>query len=208
MPTSIYHITHIDNLGSIVAAGGLVCDRKRQERQIACQGIAHQHIKGRRAARKVPIPPGGTLADYVPFYFAPRSPMLYAIHSGVVANYPAGQRPILHLVSSAETAAASLRCIYTDGHAEIAFSAFHADIRQLGAVVDLALMASTYWNDTPEHPDRKRRRQAEFLVHQFFPWSLVESVGVADQQMKQVIDKMLEGAEHRPPVQVRPRWYY
>ena len=161
MPTSIFHITHIDNLEAILAAGGLYCDRTRQTEAIACRGIAHQHIKDRRAARRVPLAPGGTLSDYVPFYFGPRSPMLYAIDSGVVSNYRDGQRPIVHLVSSAEAAAAALDCVFTDGHAEMAFSAFHADVRKLSEVVDLPLMQADWWNDTLDHPDRKRRRQAE-----------------------------------------------
>ncbi len=134
--------------------------------------------------------------------------MLYAIQGGAVANYPDGQRPILHLVSSAEAAAAALPCVYTDGHAEIVFSSFHKDLEKLGEVVDFKLMGSDWWNDTPEHPDRKRKRQAEFLAHQFFPWTLVESIGVIDQQMKQAVDKILEGALHRPEVSVRRRWYY
>ena len=41
--------------------------------------IGMRHIKERRARKIVPIVPGETLADFVPFYFAPRSPMLYAM---------------------------------------------------------------------------------------------------------------------------------
>ena len=35
----------------------------------------------------VPIGPGGAVSDYVLFYFAPRSPMMYAIHRGNVPTY-------------------------------------------------------------------------------------------------------------------------
>ena len=76
--TPIFHITHVENLASIIREGGLRCDREAAERGLAEVGIAHQHIKDRRAGRRVPLPPGGTLDDYVPFYFAPRSPMLYS----------------------------------------------------------------------------------------------------------------------------------
>jgi hypothetical protein len=47
------------------------------------------------------------VADYVPFYFAPRSPMLYKLHKGGVPNYTNGQDPLVYLVSSAEAVAAS-----------------------------------------------------------------------------------------------------
>jgi hypothetical protein len=70
--TYIYHITHIDNLPRIITAGGLRCDRLRMQNGETVLGIAHQHIKDRRAKRLVPVAAKGTLADYVPFYFAPR----------------------------------------------------------------------------------------------------------------------------------------
>ena len=35
--------------------------------------------------------------------------------------------------------------------------------------VDWKIMKSKYWNDTDEGLDRKRRHQAEYLVHQLFP---------------------------------------
>ena len=80
--------------------GGLWCDAERLARRLGSVGIAHQHIKERRARKVVPVASGGTLADYVPFYFAPRSPMLFAIHKGAVEDYRESQREILHLVSS------------------------------------------------------------------------------------------------------------
>ncbi len=104
---SIFHVTHVDNLAAIVAEGGLWCDREAADRGVAKIGIAHQHIKERRARRHVPISPGGTLDDYVPFYFAPRSPMLYSIHGGYVEGYSDGQRSVIHLVSSAEAVSAT-----------------------------------------------------------------------------------------------------
>ena len=85
--TDIFHITHIRNLQNIINDGGLWCDRVVSQRNLAHVSIAHQHIKDRRAQKNVPIPPHGVVADYVPFYFAPRSPMLYSISRGNVEGY-------------------------------------------------------------------------------------------------------------------------
>ena len=73
------------------------------------------------------------LSDYVPFYFAPRSPMLYAIHKGKVEGYTGGQGEVLHLVSSAESVAGEngLDYCFTEGHAEIGFSEFFEDLTDL-----------------------------------------------------------------------------
>ena len=121
--TQLYHITHIQNLPSILAHGGLWCDNSRQERNLGTIGIAHDHIKQRRARKRVPLGAQGTLADYVPFYFAPRSPMLYAIHMGSVAGYNGGQISVLHLVFEVEhIVRRGLTYVFTDGHADMAIS--------------------------------------------------------------------------------------
>ena len=78
--TAIYHITHIDNLLRIIQAGGLWCDAECTQQGIQPVGIAYANLKDRRSRTRVPEL-GGVLADYVPFYFANRSPMLGAIHT-------------------------------------------------------------------------------------------------------------------------------
>ena len=208
--TAIYHITHIRNLRSIVGANGLYCDNARLKRAIDCIGIAHQHIKDRRANRIVPTCKGGTLADYVPFYFAPRSPMLYSINGGAVEGYKEGQAPVLHLVSSAEAAAAAdLAFTWSEGHAEMKFSQFFEGLTDLGTQIDWATMKAQYWNDNPpDVVDRKRKRQAEFLVHRFFPWTLFSTIGVINDAMKAEVIQILADAGHKPDVRVQRGWYY
>lgn len=206
--TPIYHITHIENLPVILAQGGLWCDRESARRGLARIGIAHHHIKERRAKRVVPVGPGGTLADYVPFYFAPRSPMLFAIHRNQVAGYGGGQADIVHLVASAEGVQASGKpFVFSDGHADMAISSFFTDLAELKHV-DWTMMKEVYWNDTPLDGDRKRRRQAEFLAHGFVPWSLISEVGVINEAMAGEVNSLLAGAAHVPVVSVRRNWYY
>ena len=204
----VYHITHVQNLSSILERGGLLSDAKMEESGIESVGIAHQHIKERRARRSVPVCRQGTLADYVPFYFAPRSPMLYAIHRGAVEGYDDGQRSILHLTSTAELVVQSgLPFAFTEGHAEIAFSEFFDGLESLNKI-DWVVMHSRYWNDTNEDSDRKRRRQAEFLVHDFFPWTLVTGIGVIGSRMASEVGAALRQCDHQPEVVVERGWYY
>lgn len=206
--TDIYHITHFRNLRSILECGGIHCDRAIAEQGLPAQGIAHAHIKERRARRLVPVCQRGTLADYVPFYFAARSPMLYAISRGAVEGYTEGHRPILHLVGSVEgVAAEGLPFAFTDGHADMDFSGYFEDLRDLDKI-DWQIMMARYWRDTDDDPDRSRRRQAEFLVHRFFPWTLVRTIGVMNRGMAQEVEALLASAGHRPAVRVQTNWYY
>lgn len=206
----IYHITHIDNLPSIIDAGGLWCDAEVADGRVEATGIAHQHIKNRRTNRIVPIPPGGALCDYVPFYFAPRSPMLYSIHHGFVAGYHGGQDNILHLVAQVDDIVQmGLPFVFSDGHAEIAISRIYNDLAYLDEI-DWDLMNATWWNDTQEYPDRKRKRQAEFLVHRFFPWQLITKIGVRLVRIQTEVQAIIKqrNQDHYPTVDQELGWYY
>ncbi len=206
--TPIYHITHIRNFSSILEQGGLWCDGIAEDRRLADVDIAHAHIKARRKRKKVPVGSGGCLADYVPFYFAPRSPMLYAIDRGAVQGYRGGQTSVLHLVTSTEAIARrGLAYVFSDGHAVMALSDFFDDLRLLDAI-DWEIMRARFWADTDEDPDRKRRRQAEFLVHLFVPWDLFTEIAVVKQDIGREVQELLLGQDHRPDVRVRQEWYY
>ncbi|MGP0020084.1 MAG: DUF4433 domain-containing protein [Candidatus Sulfotelmatobacter sp.] len=202
--TAIYHITHVNNLRRIVAEGGLHCDRRAQE--LKSVNIGHLHIKQRRLNREVPLGPGGTVGDYVPFYFAPRSPMLYVISRGGVEGYAEGQQPVIYLQSTAEKVdEAGLNWVFTEGHADMGYTDFFDDFRDL-TEVDWPLMKERYWHDTNDDPDRKRKRQAEFLVHQFFPWELVSYVGVYDRSVAERVSAII--GEEMPEIGIQPDWYY
>jgi hypothetical protein len=209
--TALYHITHAQNLRGIIAAGGLWCDATRAARVAAgaqVVGIAHQHIKDRRAQKAVIVAAGGTLANYVPFYFAPRSPMLYTISRGNVEGYTGGQEQVVHLVSTVERACGlGAPWCFTDGHADMELSRQYANLTDL-ANIDWELMKGQYWNDTLQDGDRKRRRQAEFLVHGMFPWTAVEEIGVMSERMAAAVRANIAGAGHLPRVVVRADWYY
>ena len=86
----LYHFTHVSNLAAI-AAHGIFCDSNIDESHRLTTDVGQQGIKAGRRLRQVPIVPGGVVADYVPFYFAARSPMLGSIHTGRVPTYSGGQ---------------------------------------------------------------------------------------------------------------------
>ena len=207
-PTYIYHITPIQNLEKILKAGCLWCDTERKEQNLETESIAYEAIKLRRSRRSVPTCQGGVVADYVPFYFAYRSPMLYAIHCGRVENYQNGQESILHLVSKVELVVENnLPFTFTNGHAEMAVTEFYESLDNLDKI-DWDLMKSNRWNDTENDMNRKWRRQAEFLVHNHFPVSLIAGIGVLSDRIKNEVEEILKKANIEISVKVFPNWYY
>ena len=208
MPLPIYHITPIDNLESIISEGGLLAYNVMLETGTNYTNIAYENIQDRRAKIRVPCGAGGVLHDYVPFYFAPRSPMLYTINQGNVPNYTQGQATVIHLVSDVEDIyARGLDFVFTDGHAVMGFTDFFDDLNYLGAI-DWDVMESRYWFDTNEDNDRKRRRQAEFLVRNFLPGELITEIGVINSTIKAKTENILQNFTHKPSVIVQNNWYY
>jgi len=208
IPTPVYHLTHIDNLVSIIQSGGCLSFNQKQNQGIGHIDVAYETIQVRRAQTSVPCGSGGCLHDYVPFFFAPRPPMLYAIHRGYVEGYEQGQAPLIYLVTTAQTVSNSGSAwVFTDGHATMAFTEFFDDLKNLNEI-DWEVMESRYWNDTPTLPDRKRRRQAEFLIKDCCPWGLFSEIGVINSRMESRVKMMLENSMHQPTVQIYSNWYY
>jgi hypothetical protein len=206
-PTPIYRIMHVDNLPVVIGCGYLLCENRRQQAG-DWRSIAHENIQQRRRAQPVPCGLGGTVNDYVPWYFAPRSPMLYAHHKSSVPGNSDGQKVIIYLRSTIETVVrAGLPFVFTDGHGIMFNSSFYHDLGDLDKI-DWPLMQSRYWNATNGDPDRPRRRQAEFLVHQRCPWTLVEEVVVYDRERLADVQSGLQGAVHRPNVRIDTSWYF
>jgi len=204
----LYHITSIDNLPSIIKGQGLKSKSRLLAEDIGHRNIAYGHIQQRRARHEVPCASGGCLHDYVPFYFGPRSPMLYAIHGGYVDRYDDGQQPILHLVTKVSMILEEgLSYAFTDRHAVLALAEFYDDPESLNQV-DHSLMYENDWSDTPQHPNRKEKRQAEFLVYDFMPLNLIGAIGVINEEVKDQVMDRLKLLDEPPPVIVRQKWYY
>jgi hypothetical protein len=196
----IFHITHLDNLPGIAEAGGLWSDASARGRGLNPTNIAHRHIKLRRRARLVTAGAGGTLDQYVPFNFCPRSVMLFAIHCGH-SDFGDGQGQVVHLVSTIERATQlGRRWAFSDRHAELAHAQHFADLQHLEQV-DWAAMPKRHWVDV------KEARQAEFLVRDFFELAAIVEVVARDEAVATQARQALAVAANPPPVVVQPLWY-
>lgn len=204
----LYYIISIKNFTSVLNEKALLCDTLVKQRGLERASIAHAHIKARRAATRVPLPPFGCLADYVPFYFAPRSPMLYAIHKKSVKGFSDPESTLIYLVTSTEIISQQqLNFVFTDGHGTMKMSKFYKDIYDLNNI-DWKIMEEKYWRDTDEDPDRSRRREAEFLVYQRCPMECMTKAVVYDKTMQSMVINLLREHQYGTDVQINPAWYY
>ena len=121
----IFRITHRDNLEWILR-NGLHCEKGRRDPNFV--SIGNPDLIDRRRSRLVPVPPGGLLSDYVPFYFTPSSPMLMNIQTGWGGVERRKNEEIVVIVSSLPALKANgVRYLFTDRHAYLAAAAFYDD---------------------------------------------------------------------------------
>ncbi|MEO1020180.1 MAG: DUF4433 domain-containing protein, partial [Pseudomonadota bacterium] len=82
----LYHIVHVDRLASIVDDGELWCDAEVLARSSPGSTIGMSSIKHRRLTQNtLESHPDLFVGQCVPFYFCPRSVMLYLIYK---QNHP------------------------------------------------------------------------------------------------------------------------
>jgi len=105
----IYHIVHADHLASIVADGHLWSEATLLAKGRPGTGIGMGRIKSRRLHElQLSSHPGLFVGQCVPFYFCPRSIMLFLIHcrNHEELTYRGGQGPIVHLEGDLRAAVA------------------------------------------------------------------------------------------------------
>ena len=136
--------------------------------------------------------------------------MMLQLKTDQVPGYSDGQEPLIYLVSTCQAVRDSgATFVFSDGHGAAAWTAWFDDLDNLDKV-DRSMVYQRYWADSVRDMDRKRRKQAEFLVHRFCDWSLICEIAVLDTPMKRRVEKVMRGFadDRRKPVRVRRDWYY
>ena len=206
----IYHIVHVDRLKSIVDARCLWSDARVSKRGDSGPVIGMQSIKTRRRTNELQSHPSLHVGDCVPFYFCPRSVMLYLIHMGNAPGlqYRGGQDPIVHLQADLRETVAwanqeGHRWAFTLSNAGSSYFQDRNDLDELGEINWEAVKARM-WNS----PELKEGKQAEFLIEDEFPWPLIERIGVRTLETQRRARAAIEDDEHRPTVSIQRPWYY
>jgi hypothetical protein len=211
----IYHIVHVDRLPSIIAAGGLLSDAKVLELAKPGTTIGMGNIKERRLKElQLKSHPGLFVGQCVPFYFCPRSIMLYLLYRGShpELTYRDGQGPIVHLMGDLLAAVEFARSVkqrwaFTLSNAGAYYFEDRCELAKLDEV-NWEAVAANQWSGNGVSASVKEGKQAEFLVEDFFPWRLIERIGVHSKVIGQRVIEAMKGDKHRPPVEILTDWYY
>jgi hypothetical protein len=206
----LYHITHVNNLPNIVADGRILSDAAIIARGGPAQAIGMSGIKRRRVEQlDLACHPGTKVGDYVPFYFCPRSVMLYVIYRANHAEltYRGGQEPIVHLEADLHDVVRwaeenDKRWAFTLSNAGAYYAECRSRLEDLDQL-DWQAISATDFRD----PDAKERKQAEFLVHGDFPFTLIERIGVRAQAIRTRVAQAF-GGQYQAQIDIMPPWYF
>lgn len=218
MPTparpKIYHIVHVDRLASILSDGCLWSDAAVVANRKPGTTIGMNRIKERRLNElQLASHQDLFVGQCVPFYFCPRSIMLYLIYrANEELSYRGGQGPIIHLEADLHSAVAwagqqGRRWAFTLSNAGARYFEDCCDLQDLNRI-NWDAVATNRWSGQGVSRQVKEGKQAEFLVEGSFPWHLIERISVQSRAMAQTVSGILHGNAHRPRVEVHPEWYY
>jgi hypothetical protein len=203
----VWHFTHIDNLPRIIAQGGLLASNRVDP----TTNVASSEVKDRRTTAVVrpdtSYPPS-VVSDHVPFYIAPKSPMLYVVHRGH-PEYLGGCEPLIFLgCLVGDIFDSGLIWCISDGNAAATFTRFSRDEATLGKFVDFPLLCQRDWYNTSQDSDRKRRRAAEMLVRGQVPLGLISVVVARNDTMLARARGLLESVGGKRDYVRMPKIYY
>lgn len=141
---AIYHMTHIENLFSILQSGLLSHANGLTKRDIS------NHSVNSRRHRREPVY-GNSIHSYVPFYFNPKNAMLYVrkeLQNDIV------------ILSFDRNLILEDGSLFTDGNASADATRFSNNLNDL-SMINWNCIRDERWT---HYPDGKRERMAEVLV--------------------------------------------
>jgi len=171
---SLYYITHVDNIPSIIEKG-IMSHGEMDARGIPCTPIYDAQIVSNRKEKTTPA--GETLWNYANLYFQARNPMMYRVmrekkmtEIGVIGVDPAVMDQ-------------SSNIYITDGNAASWATEFYSVMEGRKALArQWKDVTASYWR---ESDGSKRKIMAECLVPQKISPELIHSVFLCDKQIQQ-----------------------
>lgn len=203
----IFRIVHVANVPWILEHDGLHC-RNASEQDPNYINIGNSELIAKRAQRQVTHQLGGTLSDYVPFYFTPFSMMMYKIKTGHGGITLRENKDIVIFVSSIHRLRElGVPFVFTSQHAYAVDTDFYDRNEDLQRI-DWTLLQSRNFKTDDADPGRQLRYQAEALVHRHVPLQALRGIGCYDETVRQELQTLIEQRKLSLTIKATPTWYF
>lgn len=185
----LYRMVHWQNVEYILLNG--LCCREHTNADPNYINIGHGQLISDRHNHPIALPNTGNLGEYVPFYFAGHTPMLYLIMNGYKGVTMRPQKDIVFLVFKLETIENSdLEYIFTDRNAKIAIANFYDDLNDLEQL-RWDIIKSKEWKNDESNLSRQDFKQAEFLIKNHVPVKYIHAIVVKNEERKLYFEELL-----------------
>lgn len=201
----IFRITHIRNVRWILNHGLHCRNGAVQDRNFVT--IGERDIIDRRRDHPVPVGPCGNLADYIPFYFTPFSPMPYKLKTGHGISAVPSREIVILVASLRRLATAGLEFVFTDRHALLVTATFLTSLDDLGRI-DWEGLRNRDFKYGDDDPGKMERYQAEALVHRYLQVKLLDAVVCYDPGQEALVTGWARDAGAKVRVRVSRRLYF
>jgi hypothetical protein len=170
--------------------------------------IGNLELIAKRTARTIPIPPGGSLSDYIPFYFTPFSMMMYNIKTGYggIQQFPNSE--IVIMASSLRGLAdKGITAVFSDRHAYLHTAQFFQSLDDLDKI-DWELLRRRDFKRDVDDPEKTDRYQAEALVHRHLPVEHLAGIVCHGENERRTLEAQREEVDVGLKIVARPGWYF
>lgn len=198
----VYHFTSAHNLASVIQHG-LLCTNEKKLRKITHVDVANAGIQGRRSKMVVPGAHGKCVHDFVPFYFAQKTPMQLA----VLNKKNVDQEFIIYFAVPISILESRPGVYFTDASANTEdlpnfYSAVESERLE---ILNWTAIDSAKWKYSDEE---RHQKMAELLVPGSVSLSEIEYIVVWNQAIGQEVKKMFEARGVRCPRIEYNQWHY
>jgi hypothetical protein len=201
----IFRITHRDNL-SWILDNGLHCrNSEKQDPNFVNVGLVE--LIDKRKTWAVPVLPNGTLSDYVPFYFTPRSMMAYNIHTGRSVQQRDNDQIIILVTSLPRLKEASVSFVMTDRHACATLANYYNTMDGLQKI-DWKILRNSDFSRDNDDPDKTNRYMAEALIHKYTSIDALLYVACCDEKQKSWATDLISKRKLNLEVHTKRGWYF
>jgi ssDNA thymidine ADP-ribosyltransferase, DarT len=198
----IFRIMHKDNISQVLSDGCHCANKASGKKYVV---IGNQELIDRRKHRDVPCDPGGTLSDYVPFYFTPYTPMLYNIITGYNGFPKKPKDEIVILVSSLHLLKEKqIKFVFTDRHAYLRTAQFSNDLADLNRITWTTLQQRDFRKDDL---DKFEKYQAEALIYQHMPLAALKGIVCYNDSEKAAVQTEAAAKKASIKIIAQPKWY-
>lgn len=202
-----FRIVHIDNIPYILE-NGIVNTAKSTKKDDSYISIGDESLIEMRRNQNI-IHTESCIGDYIPFYFGPRTPMLYTIQHGYNGVRKCDATNLVYLVLKiSDIIKSGFQGYFTDGHARnICSHTYEIDkLNQLNELVHYENVYRPYWSTKEDNRgEYKRLKSAELLIENNIPTTMIAGYVVYDKTAR---DKLISFGIDNNKIIIKKEYYF